>query len=158
MSRWCRGGSPDAAQPAGDPPAGEPVAHRPGDLGGLLLLAGTTAVTNSELLLRLYPAAVNLGMLLLFAGSLLVPPSMVERFARLGEPDLARGGHRLYARVDPALVRLLRRQRTAAAYTALFSSRDNWALYNGFIAYLLMGTLFAGEWLYRRCSSCESTG
>jgi uncharacterized membrane protein len=42
-------------------------------LTGLLLLAGSTAVTNSELLLRLYPAAVNLGMLLLFGGSLRLP-------------------------------------------------------------------------------------
>ena len=42
-------------------------------LGGLLLLAVSTAVSNSELLLRLYPAAVNLGMLLLFGGSLLFP-------------------------------------------------------------------------------------
>jgi len=45
-------------------------------------------VTNSELLLRLYPAAISLGMLLLFGLSLLHPPSMIEHFARLREPYL----------------------------------------------------------------------
>ena len=30
------------------------------------------------------------------------------------------------------------------------ASRDDWALYNGCIAYLLMGALFGGEWLFRR--------
>jgi uncharacterized membrane protein len=37
-----------------------------------------------------------------------------------------------------------------AAYTAVFASREAWALYNGVIAYLLMGGLFAGERLLRR--------
>jgi uncharacterized membrane protein len=37
-----------------------------------------------------------------------------------------------------------------AVYTAFYASREIWALYNGFVAYLLMGALFAGEWLVRR--------
>jgi uncharacterized membrane protein len=37
-----------------------------------------------------------------------------------------------------------------AIYTALLTSREAWALYNGFIAYLLMGALIAGERLTRR--------
>jgi uncharacterized membrane protein len=37
-----------------------------------------------------------------------------------------------------------------ALYTALVSSREVWALYNGLIAYGLMGAMFAGEWLVRR--------
>jgi uncharacterized membrane protein len=38
---------------------------------------------------------------------------------------------------------------TLALATALWSSDKTWALYNGLIAYLLMGALFAGEWLVR---------
>lgn len=119
-------------------------------LGGLLLLAGATAATNSELLLRLYPAAVNLGMLLLFGGSLRTPPPMVERFARLGEPDLPAAAIGYTRRVTQLWCAFFVANGAAAAWTALFASRDDWALYNGLIAYLLMGTLFAGEWLYRR--------
>jgi uncharacterized membrane protein len=37
-----------------------------------------------------------------------------------------------------------------ALYTALFASFDAWALYNGAIAYGLIGLLFGGEWLFRR--------
>ncbi len=127
-------------------------------LGGLLLLAGATAATNSELLLRLYPAAVNLGMLLLFGSSLLSPPSMVERFARLGDPDLPEAAIGYTRRVTQLWCVFFVANGAAAAYTALFASRDDWALYNGFIAYLLMGALFAGEWLYRRFFIMRKTG
>jgi uncharacterized membrane protein len=37
-----------------------------------------------------------------------------------------------------------------AAWTAFAASRETWALYNGLISYLLMGVLFAGEWVFRR--------
>ena len=32
----------------------------------------------------------------------------------------------------------------------VFATHEIWAVYNGLVAYLLMGALFAGEWLYRR--------
>lgn len=119
-------------------------------LVGLLLLAGATVVTNSELLLRLYPAAVNLGMLALFGLSLLYPPSMVERFARLGEPELPDAAIGYTRRVTQVWCAFFVGNGAVALYTALYAGRDAWAQYNGFIAYLLMGALFGGEWLVRR--------
>ena len=119
-------------------------------LVALLALAGVTALTNSETLLRLYPAAVNLGMLLLFGLSLNKPPSMVERFARLREPDLPPAGVRYTRRVTQVWCAFFIANGGVATYTALQTSREIWTLYNGFIAYLLMGALFAGEWLIRR--------
>ncbi len=121
-----------------------------GVLAGLLMLAGATALTNSELLLRFYPAAMNFGMLLLFALSLICPPSMVERFARIGEPDLPPQGVRYTRRVTQVWCAFFVANGAIAAGTALYASREIWALYNGFIAYLLMGALLAGEWLFRR--------
>ena len=119
-------------------------------LFALLALAGATALSNSETLLRLYPAAVNLGMLLLFGVSLACPPSMVERFARLRESDLPPAGVRYTRRVTQVWCAFFVANGAVAAYTALLASREMWTLYNGFIAYLLMGALFAGEWLVRR--------
>lgn len=116
----------------------------------LLTLAAVTAATNSETLLRLYPAAMNLGMLLLFGLSLKYPPSMVERFARLREPELPPSGVYYTRRVTQVWCAFFIANGAIAAYTALHTSREIWALYNGLIAYLLMGTLFAGEWLIRR--------
>lgn len=119
-------------------------------LAALLALAGLTALTNSETLLRLYPAAMNLGMLLLFGLSLACPPSMVERFARLREPDLPPAGVRYTRRVTQVWCAFFIANGGIATYTALQASREVWTLYNGCIAYLLMGALFAGEWLVRR--------
>lgn len=119
-------------------------------LGSLLLLAGMTALTDSELLLRFYPAAVNFGMLLLFGMTLNHPPSMIERFARLSSPDLPSAAVAYTRRVTWLWCCFFVTNGSAAVVTAIYASRDTWALYNGFIAYLLMGALFAGEWLVRR--------
>jgi len=119
-------------------------------LVALLALAGITALTNSETLLRLYPAAVNLGLLLLFGLSLRAPPSMVERFARLRDPQLPPAGVRYTRCVTQVWCAFFFVNGSIAGYTALSSSRETWALYNGLIAYLLMGALFSGEWLIRR--------
>jgi uncharacterized membrane protein len=116
----------------------------------LLGLAGMTAVVNSELLLRLYPAAVTAGVLLLFAASLYTPPSMIERFARLQHPDLPPEGVRYTRKVTQVWCAFLTLNSLIALYTGLFSSREVWSLYNGLIAYMLMGVLFAGEWLVRK--------
>ena len=116
----------------------------------LLLAMGTaTAFANSEVLLRLYPAAMSFGMLLLFGVSLWRPPSMIERFARFGEPDLPAAGVVYTRRVTQVWCVFLAGNGAVALSTALFASREVWALYNGFIAYLLMGAMFAGEWAVR---------
>jgi uncharacterized membrane protein len=39
---------------------------------------------------------------------------------------------------------------TIAAALTLWAPLAWWTLYNGLIAYLLMGLLFAGEWLVRQ--------
>ena len=37
-----------------------------------------------------------------------------------------------------------------ALYTALYASSALWSLYNGFLAYIFIGLLFAGEYCVRR--------
>lgn len=116
----------------------------------LLLLAAATALTNSELLLRLYPAAVSAGMLSLFWVSLHRPPSMIERFARLQQPELPAAGVAYTRKVTRVWCVFLGLNCAAALYTALCSSREIWSLYNGLVFYVLMGALLAAEWLYRK--------
>jgi len=117
---------------------------------GLPVVLGLTVVaTNSETLLLLYPAAVNASMLLLFGMSLIHPPTTIERIARLREPGLSPAAQR-YTRILTAIwCGFFVLNGTAAAYTALGASREAWVLYNGFIAYLLMGALLAGERIAR---------
>lgn len=118
--------------------------------GASAALALSIVVANSEALLRLYPVVINLGMLALFAISLREPPSMVERIARLKEPDLSAAGVRYTRRVTQVWCAFFVLNGALALCSALVASRAVWAIYNGCIAYVLMGLLFAGEWLVRR--------
>lgn len=118
-------------------------------LFALLALCVITFATNSEALLRLYPAAMTFGVLALFALTLSHPPSMIERFARLRQPDLPPAGVTYTRRVTLVWCGFLALNGAFATWTAFYASREIWLLYNGLVIYLLMGLLFAGEWLYR---------
>ena len=115
---------------------------------GLLALWAT--VFNAALPLKLYPALVNALMLLLFGLSLRFPPSAIERIARLQDPKLPPEAIAYTRRVTQVWCGFFVLNGTLAAVTAFFASDRLWALYNGLIAYVLMGTLFAGEWLVRQ--------
>ena len=54
----------------------------------IALFAGWTFVANSKSLLLFYPVIVNAVLLAAFAGSLIFPPPVIERLARISEPDL----------------------------------------------------------------------
>jgi uncharacterized membrane protein len=114
------------------------------------LLGLAVVATNSETLLRLYPASISLSMLILFGVTLIRPPSMVERFARMEQPELSPARVRYTRCVTEIWCLFFVANGAIAGYTAAFASRETWALYNGLIAYVLMGTLFAGERLFRR--------
>lgn len=96
-----------------------------------------------------YPVLVNLVMLGVFAYSLTQPQSVIERLARLQEPELPPSGVRYTRRVTQVWCIFFVINGSIAAATALAADLDLWTLYNGLIAYLLMGTLLAGEWLVR---------
>jgi uncharacterized membrane protein len=106
--------------------------------------------SNDEWLLRLYPALLNLIVLGVFAYTLWHPPSMIERFARLEESVLSADAIRYTRRLTLVWCVFFVCNGLVATYTALFATREVWTLYNGFIAYGLMGALFFGEWLVRR--------
>jgi len=108
------------------------------------------ALTGDERLLRLYPAFVNMGLLVAFAATLRRGPSMIERFARLQTPDLDLAGQVYTRRVTALWCVFFVANGGFSVYTACSWTVEAWALYNGAIAYLLTGTLLLGEWLYRR--------
>jgi uncharacterized membrane protein len=115
-----------------------------------LLLAAVSALTNMALPLKLYPVLVNSALLIIFAASLRHPPSMIERLARLREPDLDAQGVVYTWRVTQVWCGFFVVNGGIALSTALWASDKTWALYNGLIAYGLIGLLMGGEWLVRR--------
>lgn len=117
---------------------------------GLVAYSAAVWYSDSETLLRLYPALVNLGLLAVFANSLRHPPSLIERLARLSEPELPATGVRYTRTVTQVWCGFFIVNGLLAAGTALYATRATWALYNGAIAYGLMGLLFAGEYWVRR--------
>jgi uncharacterized membrane protein len=115
-----------------------------------LLLAGSTALLNLSLPLKLYPVLVNFALLAVFGLSLWRGPTVVERIARLQEPDLDPRGVAYTHRVTQVWCGFFVLNGGLSLATALWASEKVWALYNGLIAYGLIGTLMAGEWLVRR--------
>ena len=89
-------------------------------------------------------------LLTLFAYSLIAPPSMVERLARLDDADLPPAAIAYTRRVTQLWCGFFAANGAVALYTALFATMAEWSFYHGFLAYLLMGLLFAGEY----CARC----
>ena len=115
-----------------------------------LAYAGFAFWNNQLLTLRFYPVLVNAAMLLAFALSLAYPPTIIERLARLQDPDLPPQGVQYTRRVTQVWCGFFIVNGSIAAATAVWSSFEIWSLYNGLIAYILMGLLFGGEYLLRR--------
>lgn len=109
-----------------------------------------TALSPDGMALRSYPVLINALMLTVFATSLRHGPSVVERLARLSEPDLPPQAIAYTRTVTVVWCGFFIANGAMAAATALWASTAVWALYNGLIAYLLMGLLGGGEWLIRQ--------
>lgn len=108
-----------------------------------------TLLSGSEMGLLFYPVLINVTLLILFSYSLLRPPSIIERLARLQEPELPDSGV-LYTRKVTYVWCVFFLVNGSIAAVTITIGRDWWALYNGVIAYLLMGALFLAEWVIRQ--------
>jgi uncharacterized membrane protein len=108
------------------------------------------ALFDSPQLLRWYPVLISAFMLGLFGLSLIVGPPIIERLARLREPQLPAKAI-VYTRQVTIVwcVFFLCNGLLAAALT-LWAPLSWWMLYTGLISYGLMGLLFAIEWLIRQ--------
>lgn len=127
-------------------------------LGGLVVwpslviaaLAGLTALLDEGWPLKWYPVAVNLTLLGTFGVTLWRPPSMAERFARLQQPDLPPFAVAYTRKVTVVWCGFFVVNASVSALTALWGTDAVWALYNGAVAYGLVGVVAAGEYAVRR--------
>jgi len=116
---------------------------------GIVLVAASVVLRETSLLLY-YPVAVNGILLGLFFSSLYGRQSLVERLARLSEPDLPPEGVIYTRRVTQVWCVFFLCNGTFALYTCLKGDMALWALYNGGISYLLIGLLMGMEWIVRK--------
>jgi len=105
---------------------------------------------DPELAARLYPVFMNLTMLGAFAVTLRNPPSMIERFARITEPDLDEHGVAYTRKVTQVWIVFFVLNGSVALWTALYGTLWQWGVYNGGISYGLAGLLMAVEYVIRR--------
>jgi uncharacterized membrane protein len=119
-----------------------------------LVAAATTiaalAVLDTPLAVKGYPAAISLAAAAVFGATLLRPPSMIERFARLREPELPPAAHSYCRKVTIVWTIWLGANTVISAVLAILGNDAAWALWTGLIAYVIMGALFAGEIAVRR--------
>jgi uncharacterized membrane protein len=101
-------------------------------------------------LLKLYPVLISLAFLIIFGGSLLRPPTIIERFAA-GSGVVISAPIRRYTRQVTIVWCVFFVMNSAVSFfIGLYGSMDTWLFYNGFLSYLLMGSLLGGEFLFRR--------
>jgi uncharacterized membrane protein len=93
---------------------------------------------------------MNAAMFATFAGTLAYPPSMIERFARITKPDLPPRAVAYTRKVTMLWMGFFLVNGAIALWTALAGSWTAWTIYNGGIAYVLMGGLILLEYRARR--------
>lgn len=119
-------------------------------LAGAATVIALLAVFDGLLAAKAYPVVLSLGTAAVFGASLVRPPSLIERFARLQEPDLPPKGQAYCRTVTIVWTVWLVLNGIIAGGLAVWGSDAVWALWTGVVAYVVIGILFGGEMLVRR--------
>lgn len=106
--------------------------------------------TTPPVLPLLYPVVINLVTAIVFGLSLIYPPTLIERIARRTHPDLDARGVAYTRQVTKIWFSFSLINSIVSLTTVLYGDLQLWALYNGLISYVLMGILFAGEFIVRQ--------
>ena len=101
------------------------------------------------LAMRFYPVLMSLGIGALFGFTLFYPPSLIERFARIREPDLPLEKIHHCRRVTIVWTVFSLFNASIAGWASLWGSIELWSLWTGLISYIMMGVLFVGEFVVR---------
>lgn len=100
--------------------------------------------------LMVYPVLVSLLFFTVFSISLVYPPTIVERLARLEDPDLPPKGVVYTRKVTQVWSLFFLSNAAVSLFTVWYGDRWLWSLYNGCVFYVLMGLLMAAEMAVRR--------
>ena len=135
---------------------------RPMLSSALFLLAGILCfVFNKKIFLKLYSVVLSATMLFVFGSSLFFKPNIIFRFACLGDKSIK--GSSFESQVNDYCRKVtvvwcvfFILNGSISAFTALHDFGNDvlndkiWSVYNGGISYILMGLLFAVEFIVRK--------
>jgi uncharacterized membrane protein len=123
----------------------------------LFLSAGLFCfITGKEFFLKIYSVVINLTMLFVFGSTLFMPPNIIFRFATMSDKSIKGSSfeqkvYKYCHKVTVIWCCFFILNGSAAALTTFAdkifglspeAARKVWAVYNGGISYVLMGTLF----------------
>lgn len=115
----------------------------------LLAYAVASAVVGSARMLMYYPVIVNLLMCALFIGSLWNKEPLLLRIVRARGVPMTVHAPRYLTRLTAVWGAFFALNALIALWTTT-QSMELWTIYNGMVAYLLIGILISGEWIFRR--------
>ncbi|MDZ7668575.1 MAG: hypothetical protein U5Q16_03840 [Gammaproteobacteria bacterium] len=115
----------------------------------LAVFVAAVLLWQSTSLLKLYPVAVNVGLLLFALYTLRYPPSAIERLVRGLNLSVSAAGVGYMRNVTWLWCAFFVVNGSIAAYTALATDTATWAVYNGAVSYAAAGLLFAVEFVVR---------
>jgi uncharacterized membrane protein len=114
--------------------------------GALILLA----LRDQRMATKAYPVIISLAASATFAWSLLRPPSLIERFARIRRSQLPEGTIAYCRKVTVLWAAWLFFNACIAAALGEWSSLKLWTLWTGILSYVVSGSLLVGEMIFRR--------
>ena len=119
-------------------------------LGAIGALAALALVLDDLRFLQQLPVLINGVLLVSFAATLVRPPSMIERYARLVHDDLTTAERRHCRGVTWVWVGFFAANIVLTELLVLHGSLALWTLWSGGLAYAVIGCLFAGEYVVRK--------
>lgn len=120
----------------------------------LTLCGGLSFLLDSPTFFEFYPVFVNVGFFCLFAASLADGDNFAFRLATLADKRIVKAADSLFVKaycrkVTKVWCGFFVLNGSISLGTILWGSPKAWSLYNGCVAYVLMGILFASEFCVR---------
>lgn len=112
-------------------------------------LATVSALYDDSDFLLYYPVLINFSFFCLFGFSLFDQSTFVERMASAGSLEITEEIRRYLRKVTIAWCLFFICNGAVALYTATEANHDVWVIYNGFLSYVLIGSMFVGEFAVR---------
>jgi uncharacterized membrane protein len=108
------------------------------------------ALADQNMATKAYPVVMNLAAASVFAMSLVHPPSLIERFARIRRPAFPAEAVDYCRKLTMIWAGWLVVNAIIAAALGAWASLEIWTLWTGVFSYIGSGALFFGEMVFRR--------
>jgi uncharacterized membrane protein len=107
------------------------------------------ALLDQNVAREVYPVVRSLAVSAIFCWTLISPPSLVERFARIRQPNLPDAVIRYCRNVSIIWAIWLAINAVVAMSLVVWGDLRSWAVWTGGVSYAISGLIFAGEFGFR---------